>query len=294
MYWRDDMDGDVPCVVMGHGGSATKRLGLPSYAQAFASRGMAVLAFDYRHFGASGATPPSHRRGRTAGRLPSGGAVRARPQRDRSGSRRALGTSLSGGHLLAVAAQDSRIAAVVTQVPMIDGWHRGRTLRERMSWEVTWRTARSTAAAIRDVSRARKGAPPYFVPVVAERGRVAVFTEPEAKRTFEALGGEGVGWRNALAPRFIFSLPRYRKGTAEQLHMPVLMCLADHDLQSSSRYAAHIASLMPNVEIHRYPVGHFDVYLGSLRDEITATQVAFLERHLNLGAAMTNSTQAGT
>lgn len=295
MYWRDDMDGDVPCVVMGHGGSATKRLGLPSYAQAFASRGMAVLAFDYRHFGASGAEP---RQVIDVAEQQDDYRAAVRFARGLNGidpDRVALwGTSLSGGHVLAVAAQDPRIAAVVSQVPMIDGWHRGRTLRERMSWEVTWRTAQFTAAAIRDVSRARKGAPPYFVPVVAERGRVAVFTEPEAKRTFEALGGEGVGWRNALAPRFIFSLPRYRKGTAEQLHMPVLMCLADHDLQSSSRYAAHIASLMPNVEIHRYPVGHFDVYLGSLRDEITATQVAFLERHLNLGAAMTNSTQAGT
>ena len=121
-----------------------------------------------------------------------------------------------------------------------------------------------------------------------------MFTEPEAKQAFDALGGEAVGWRNALAPRFILSLPRYRKGTAERLHMPVLMCLADHDLEASSRYAARIASLMPRVEIRHYPVGHFDVYLGSLRDEITATQAAFLERHLNVGAAMTNSTHTGT
>ena len=148
-------------------------------------------------------------------------------------------------------------------------------------------------AAIRDVVRARQGQPPYLVPVVAEPGRVAVFTEPEAKKAFDAPGREAVGWRNELAPRFIL-LPRYHKGTAERLHMTVLMCLADHDLQASSRYAARIASLMPTVEIRHYPVGHFDVHLGSLRDEITATQAAFLERHLNLGAAMTNSTRAGT
>ena len=164
---------------------------------------------------------------------------------------------------------------------MIDGWHRGRTLRQRLNWEVTWRTAQFTAAAIRDVIRARQSQPPYLVPVVAEPGHVAVFTEPEAKKAFDTLGGEAVGWRNELAPRFILSLPRYRKGTAERLHMPVLMYLADHhDLQAPSRYAARIASLMPTVEIRHYPVGHFDVYLGSLRDEITATQAAFLERHL--------------
>ena len=47
----------MPCVVMGHGGSGTKRLGLPGYAQAFASHGMAVVAFDYRYFGASDGEP---------------------------------------------------------------------------------------------------------------------------------------------------------------------------------------------------------------------------------------------
>ena len=31
--------GPVPCVVMGHGGSGTKRLGLPAYAGKFAAAG---------------------------------------------------------------------------------------------------------------------------------------------------------------------------------------------------------------------------------------------------------------
>lgn len=62
--------------------------------------------------------------------------------------------------------------------------------------------------------------------------------------------------------------------------MPVLMCLGDHDLQASSRYAAHIASLMPRVEIRLYRVGHFDVYLVTLWDEICSAQAEFLHRHL--------------
>ena len=136
----------------------------------------------------------------------------------------------------------------------------------------------STAAVL---NRLAAGARiPYLVPVVAGPGRVAVFTEPYARAAFEALGGEGVGWRNALAPRLLFALPRYREGTAANLYMPVLMCLGDHDLQASSRYAAHIASLMPRVEIRRYPVGHFDVYLGTLWDEICSAQAEFLHRHL--------------
>ena len=37
--------------------AAPNVLGLAGYAQAFASQGMAALAFDYRHFGNSGGSP---------------------------------------------------------------------------------------------------------------------------------------------------------------------------------------------------------------------------------------------
>lgn len=121
--------------------------------------------------------------------------------------------------------------------------------------------------------------------MVADSGKVALFTEPEARTAFEALGGENVGWRNALAPRMLFALPRYREGTAEKLHMPVLMCLGDYDLQASPRFAARIASLMNNVELRRYPVGHFDVYTGPLFDEISSAQADFFNRHLIQRAA---------
>ncbi|HLN76359.1 MAG TPA: alpha/beta hydrolase [Nocardioidaceae bacterium] len=286
LYWPAEVDKAVPCVVMGHGGSATKRLGLPRYAEKFAARGMAVLAFDYRNFGDSEGEPrqvidvaAQHDDYRAAVRY-----ARARPGIDPT--RVALwGTSLSGGHVLAVAADDPAIKAVVAQVPLIDGWHRGRNLHQRLNRDVTVRTMQFTVAAVRDLIRDRRGRPPHLVPVVAEAGQVAVFTEPDAKAAFEALGGEAVGWRNALAPRFIFALPRYRRGTAERLSMPVLICLGDHDLQASSRYAARIASRMPRVEIRHYPVGHFDVYLDPLFEEISTTQADFLGRHLGVTAS---------
>ncbi len=266
---------------MGHGGSGTKRLGLPRYAAKFAAAGLAVLAFDYRHFGRSAGEPRQVID--VAEQLDDyRAAVRyARSQQDIDPDRVALwGTSLSGGHVLAVAATDARIAAVVSQVPLIDGWHRGRTLRERLNWDVTRRTLRFTAAAVRDVVGARLGRPPHLVPVVADPGAVAVFTEPEARAAFDALGGEMAGWRNALAPRMLFGLPRYRKGTAQSLNMPVMMCLGDHDLQASPRFAARVASMMNSVELHRYPVGHFDVYLGPLFEQISSAQAEFLHRHL--------------
>ncbi|OBJ88054.1 hypothetical protein A9W97_16930 [Mycobacterium gordonae] len=286
-FYHPDSDDDLaPCVVMGHGGSGTKRLGLPKYAERFAAAGLAVLAFDYRGFGASAGEP---RQVISCARQHDDYRAALRYVRSRRGidpQRIALwGTSLSGGHVLAVAADDPAVAAVVAQVPLIDGWHRGRGLRERLHWDIAWRTAQFTVAALRDAVNERAGRAPYLVPVVAEPGRIAVFTEPDAKAAFEALGGEYVGWRNALAPRMIFDLPHYRNGTAEALHMPVLMCLADRDLQASALFAAKVAARMPNVEIHHYPIGHFDVYLGSRFDEIASTQAEFLRRKLLTNSA---------
>lgn len=128
--------------------------------------------------------------------------------------------------------------------------------------------------------RALRGLPPYLVPVVAGPSQVAVFTEPDARKAFEELGGEAAGWRNEIAPRLVFALPRYRKGTAERLGMPVLMCLADHDLEASSRYAAQIAARMPDATVLHYPVGHFAVYLGSVWDQVSGAQADFLQEHL--------------
>ena len=57
LYWPSGHEKDVPCVVMGHGGRGTKRLGLPKYAERFAAQGVAALAFDYRRFGESEGEP---------------------------------------------------------------------------------------------------------------------------------------------------------------------------------------------------------------------------------------------
>jgi dipeptidyl aminopeptidase/acylaminoacyl peptidase len=48
-----------PVVIMTHGLTAVKEMILPNFAEAFASAGFAVLAFDYRCFGESEGEPRS-------------------------------------------------------------------------------------------------------------------------------------------------------------------------------------------------------------------------------------------
>ena len=57
LYRPDGAAGPVPCVVMAHGFTATRGDRLPAYAERFAAAGLAVLLFDYRHFGDSSGAP---------------------------------------------------------------------------------------------------------------------------------------------------------------------------------------------------------------------------------------------
>jgi fermentation-respiration switch protein FrsA (DUF1100 family) len=58
LYLPPRVDGEPgPAIVLGHGLGAVKEMRLDAYAERFAGAGYACLAFDYRHFGASGGEP---------------------------------------------------------------------------------------------------------------------------------------------------------------------------------------------------------------------------------------------
>jgi len=276
LYWPADTHGPVPCVVMGHGFSGTRNMGLAPYAERFAAAGMAVLVFDYRHFGASDGQPRqlidiTHQLDvyRAAIRF-------ARSLSGVNPERIALwGTSLSGGHVIAVAAADPRIAAVVAQVPWV-GIERSR--RNARSTRVTLQLF---AAAIRDAIGSLLGRPPYLVPAVGDPTELAVFSDADARMWRDVLAPTAPTWRNAFAARVLFSLLRYRPGrSAKQLTMPILVCIADQDTAASVNLAAEAARQAPRGELRRYPFGHFTAYLGAGFEQIVADEVAFLRQHL--------------
>jgi hypothetical protein len=154
---------------MAHGPTGTMNFGLARYAQRFAAAGFAVVVFDYRHFGASDGRPRQLIRigrqvadWRAAVRF-----ARTLPQVDPDWV--ALwGTSLSGGHVVTVAADDPSIAAVVAQLPFMGVDLHGSSPR-------TGRVTRKLfTAAILDAIRGVVGRAPLTVPMVAEPGAVAV------------------------------------------------------------------------------------------------------------------------
>ena len=107
---------------MAHGFGATKDAGLTPFAERFAAAGADVVVFDYRGFGTSDGTPRQtvdHRRHREDYRSV---VAHVRAMDGVDPDRVVLwGTSYSGGHVVAVAAGDPRVAAVVSQGAAMDG-----------------------------------------------------------------------------------------------------------------------------------------------------------------------------
>src|SRR5690606_5990458 len=120
-FYRADVEGRAPVVVMAHGLAAVKEMRLDAYAERFAAAGFHVLVFDYRHFGDSEGSPRQLLDIKKQHQDWTAAVTYARTRPDVDGTRVALwGSSLSGGHVLALGHQLGA-RAVVSQVPHTDG-----------------------------------------------------------------------------------------------------------------------------------------------------------------------------
>ena len=162
-----------------------------------------MLVFDYRGFGTSRRAS----RGRT-----STTAVTARTTtppspraRDRDGvdpDRIMLwGSSYSGGHVVAVAAQDPRIAGVISQGAAMDGL---AALLRRPRGRGTRETAALTAAGLRDVARALAAGRRTSCRSSAREGSSAVISAPGAESGYQAIMGPT--FRNEMCARGILRI----------------------------------------------------------------------------------------
>jgi dienelactone hydrolase len=276
----------LPCVVLAHGFSGTMDWIVPEFAASFACGGIAALVFDYRYLGKSEGEPrqfiSTPRQCDDLRRA----VEYVRSQPDIDANRIALwGTSLGGHHVLKLAQEDPAIAAVVANVPAVDLFRgiRGRYVPPHMRMPVrkaTGATLRLLGAAILDQVRGAVGLAPYYIEVYGRLGH-AVFSNPDLAALFGALEQGAPSWCNRVTPRFFFTAPRYRDGSFARIAAPLMVTVArDDEVMSTSFVKAKVAQA-PNHEIREYPVKHFDMYHGAVRDRVAADHLAFLQLHLS-------------
>lgn len=276
VFVRPETDEDVPCIVFAHGFGALKEGGPIRMAERYASEGFAGLAFDYRYFGESGGEPRqllSAKRQLDDWRA---AIAYARSLDGVDADRICLwGSSYSGGHVMVLAAEDSSIAAAISQSPHVDGV---KTLLAVPPVQ----QAKLAFAGLRDAAAALLGREAKRIPIVGPPGAMAAMTTPDAEPGYRAMYDEGFEWRNEFTPRealtMAFNSPGKRAG---DIRCPILVQVCSDDAVTPPGPAIEAAARAPRGELITYAgVGHFDIYRGELLERAAADQVAFLQRHL--------------
>ena len=124
LFRPDGAEGPLPTVVAAGGWCYVKEIVLPYLARVAVSQNVQFLGFDYRGFGESSGARRQHA---DPWQQISDyhNAITYVESLDNADSERigALGISYSGGHVLILAATDPRVKAVVSIVPVVDGYN---------------------------------------------------------------------------------------------------------------------------------------------------------------------------
>lgn len=256
----------TPAIVMAHGLSGTRRDGLGPFAEQFAGAGIASLVFDHRGFGDSEGTPDLFSPKRQAEDWRAAIAfVRSLPAVDQERVA-TFGSSMGAGNALAAAAHDPRIAAVISQVPLLDLWRQAHRSSVRVTASILLAAARG-----------------HHLPAVGPPRVPALINAPGSEAGWRRVvaNGEDSRWRDRISTRWLLGAPYRPARHARGLACPWLVCVGESDRVAKPGPAVKAARSAPLGELRTYPgVDHFDIYDGPAHQALVADELEFLRRHL--------------
>ena len=262
-------------LVMAMGFGMVKEAHAPDYAPYFASKGVTVLAFDYRRFGRSEGEPRqalypmdqvSDYRCAIAW-LRSTGLVDP-------GKVCVWGTSFSGGHVLTLLAfPPPGLACGIAQVPNVYSY------RTALEYFGTLEPVMALAEQGRE--SCCRGEPAY-ISIVSEKGEPAVILTEEAREYYLEKARVLETFQNRITLDSIDRILAYNPGDyAHLIRKPLLMVVASRDKTTPPSLAKEVASRIPGpVELVEYDAGHFDVYKPPLLEEVRRREAEFIQKTL--------------
>lgn len=278
--WFYTPAGDPPyaCVVLAHGFGASPDGPLGHISRRFADAGLAAFAFDFRHFGAS----DGHSRQvlNIKRQLEDWAAAIAyvRRRQDVDAARVGLwGSSLTGGEVLCLAAQDHQLAAAVAQAPYADGHSIARAAGLRHN-------LRLLPVLMRDWARQRTGRRPYLIDAMGPPGAVAAIST-RFSDVYGATLKQVPRWPNKIAARAVLELYRFRPIlSATEIRCPLLVVVSYIDRVAPPGPAMRAADGLPYVELAMFQARHFDLYSGEAGERALRTETLFLANRLGTPA----------
>lgn len=266
-----------PTIVMAHGFSAVKEMGLPDFAERFAAAGFVTLAFDYRYFGDSEGEPRSQLFPLEQVEDVRNAITWVSDQPEVDPQRIGIwGTSYGGGIVVYTATFDRRIKAVVAQVPATVGAEFWRALDPK-GWDVR------DAFFLRDrAERYRTGAVNYMK-VVAPEGEPSAFPGKDSYEGYMTLAETSPNWRNQVT---IESLEKMREFDSVRLvhwvaPTALLLIPAEKDnlipvdaVKETYERAREPKALLA------LPIKHFDIYYEPWFSKAAGAAIDWFEKYL--------------
>ncbi|KIW31368.1 uncharacterized protein PV07_03021 [Cladophialophora immunda] len=271
----------LPCLILTHGLSCIKEMGLSELATKFAEElQITCLVYDHRGFGASDAAPGQPRQ-EVITWLQSNDMrdaityVQTREEVDRS--KIALwGYSLSAAEAVYVAATDRRVKAVVALGPGMDGTEIVRRMAPPHAV-----LAMQGMFEMDRLARA-EGKDPITVPVVTNQpGVQATLPSQESWNFFSQWEANGSSWKNELTLRSLEDVSTFALPVSHLDNLtptPALFEVASRDTNSPPDMTMRwYAKLSEPKDLVLVDADHYEL-MGSARDILHPKEVAFLKR----------------
>ncbi|QGA68950.1 alpha/beta hydrolase [Sulfolobus sp. E11-6] len=266
-----------PAIVMAHGFSAVKEMYLDSFAEVFAKAGFVTLVYDNRNFGESEGDPRQEidpwQQVKDYRYAISYVKSRSEVDPERIGI---WGTSYSGGHVIVVGALDSRVKAVVAQVPLISG---SENLRRLVRSDMMPQLRNMFAE---DYERRMRGEKPLTIPVVCKSPpEMCALPTSDAYEWFTETGKKRASnWKNEVTLRSVEYLSMYEpiNFIRDVSPKPLMMIVAQNDVLTPTDLAleAYERALQPK-ELKILPGGHFDAYVKEFEKSSSIARDFFLQ-----------------
>ncbi|WP_280435212.1 alpha/beta hydrolase [Nocardia carnea] len=274
LYRPDARTGAVPLVVMTHGFAGVKEWVAP-FAEVLSAAGLACLVYDHPGFGTSDGLP----------RFEVDPAAQIEGYRDAVTHAQTLdgidtdrigiwGTSYAGAHVLVVAATDRRVRAVVSQVPLTNGWATfGRLVPSTMLPAVH-------QAIAADRSARAAGEPHQLIKAASDDPtELVAMPGTEVYEWLMANGPQVPTWRNEVS---LSSIDKFQSYAPEAFlrrisPTPLLMVIAEQDTLTPSDIALQsYADALEPKQLALIPGGHFAVYEDRFDQASSAARDFFL------------------
>ena len=302
-----DNSSKSPIIVMAHGLGLTQDCNLDAFIPAFRQAGMAVFTFDYATFGWSEGWPrhqviPNRHVADLRAALKH---VRTTLSEKVDIHRLALwGTSLGGGHVLSVAADDHDVRAVVANVPHV------KSALESILGTVQRDPGVATLGLLKVAGALIKGVVNFivgfatkkdgttYIPLHGLPGSAAIMQNPGDDEGYGRLVNslpKDLQWKNRASVSSVVPLLLYRPyNSVQAITSPTLLLPAELDTLCPAAGSQAAAQLLgPNISklVLLKGLAHFDMYEGEALQLVLKETVAFLREHL--GIAKSEKTQEG-